>query len=445
VQTIQGVSLPNDAAAVGLNMTKNYIGFYDGAKWSMVMKNEVDPGTGQSIGKFFFGAQSGNRIEWNGTILAGYSAASIFPQWYADSRDGQIYAGDGNVVLNRSGIVLFAGNYNPNVPLPTPKEIQWRNPANLAVQGRIGAGYSDITGVSSAGLVLTAHTDSLGNSPSIFFVGRSPTNTVTSYAQLLLANGESSFFAEKVGANVVESYQWVQTTGGWPNSLRLNAGYAGGPEGANATHVYIEFFHPSATGTGSGIPGRTAWMGFGTSKTQQFTIKNEAVAGELILASYTGPAGSASINTAKPVVALSKFAIRSITPGLYAFMEFFPDYSLSTTRRAWLGFGSGDSSFSFANEMADGSLQLLTTGTNGAVYINNILRVAQGADLFGAKIQTSGNIHALGAVTSERFYQLKESTRPVGNLGHWRIYSEGGILYLIDGAGARWRFNITAA
>jgi hypothetical protein len=183
-------------------------------------------------------------------------------------------------------------------------------------------------------------------------------------------------------------------------------------------------------------------LGFGSAGSNMLSLQNEAVGGDILLIP-SNP--TSSIGSARSVVVYNKLALRSSVAGFYSFMEFFPDWSNPTARRAWLGFGTDNLSFTISNEGVDASLQLLTNGANSVVYINNILRVAQGTDLFGAKIQTSGNIHALGAITSERFYQLRESTRPVGNPGHWRIYSEGGVLYLIDGAGARWRFNITAA
>lgn len=96
--TIQAVSIPNDTAATGLNLTKNYMGYYNGTSWTMYMK---------SNGHFYFGGEGGNRLEWNGTQLAGYNAGSI--QWYADASDGYLYAGGGYVQMGSFGII--AGTY----------------------------------------------------------------------------------------------------------------------------------------------------------------------------------------------------------------------------------------------------------------------------------------------------------------------------------------------
>jgi len=436
VQTIQGVSLPNDAAAVGLNMTKNYIGFYDGAKWSMIMKNEVDPGTGQSIGKFFFGAQTGNRIEWNGTILAGYTSGVTQPQWYADSRDGKMYVGDGNVVLDRGGIKLFSGTYNPLSLTSSSREVQWFNASNGVLMAKIGAGrsfYLPTYTEPTNGLALTAYSSSEFDNSVIIFSGRTPANAVLGTASIGFIGNQSTFNSTYVNATQIQGGRVFAGISA-PDALRLN--WMGG-----ANHTYMEFYHPAIGGASPGT-GRSGWFGFGTPNATELTIQNEAVGGDIVLRP-NNPASS--IGTARSVVAFNKLSLRSNVNGFYSFMEFFPDWSNPTTRRAWLGFGTDNLSFTISNEGVDASLQLLTNGANSVVYINNILRVAQGTDLFGAKIQTSGNIHALGAITSERFYQIKESVWPGQNVGHLRIYSAGGLLYYVDGNGTRWRVNVTAA
>lgn len=445
VQTIQGVSLPNDAAAVGLNMTRNYIGFYDGAKWSMIMKSEVDPGTGQSIGKFFFGAQTGNRIEWNGVTLAGYTSGVTQPQWYADSRDGKIYAGDGNVVLERRGIILYSGGYSPINPSSSAKEINWFNPTTGLLQGKIGAGANTFNGVVQNALVLSTIGSFANSAAYMQFVGYDGNASYNSNVTFALGrDGQATIYAYSTNVTLLEAMELRFSTTTNPAQIKMNHTASYG-FGQGASHVYMEWFHNPGSGIFYSTPpqpsGRAAWMGFGSSGSPYFVIQNDSLSGEIILSSV----GANNITNSGRVVAMNKFAIRSNVYGYYSFMEFFPDSSVPTARRAWFGFGTNTNALSLTNEATDAPIHLLTTGGNGVVYINNILRVAQTTDLFGAKIQTSGNIHALGAVTSERFYQLKESTRPVGNLGHWRIYSEGGILYLIDGAGARWRFNITAA
>ena len=40
-----------------------------------------------NTGNFYFGGDSGARIQWNGSVLAGYNSSNIL-QWSADSTDG---------------------------------------------------------------------------------------------------------------------------------------------------------------------------------------------------------------------------------------------------------------------------------------------------------------------------------------------------------------------
>ena len=97
---IRAVSLPDDVAVAGLNLTKNYLGYYNGSSWVNFIKSD---------GTFRFGSSlTGNRIEWNGTQLAGYNSLGTL-QWYASSADGLIYAGGGYVKIGSSGI--SAGDY----------------------------------------------------------------------------------------------------------------------------------------------------------------------------------------------------------------------------------------------------------------------------------------------------------------------------------------------
>ena len=99
---LQGPNIPNDSAVTGLNMTRNYLGYFNGTYWTLFMKSD---------GTFRFGSTAtNNRIEWNGTTLAGYNAASpTTAQWYASAADGLLYAGAGYVIIGNQGIV--AGSY----------------------------------------------------------------------------------------------------------------------------------------------------------------------------------------------------------------------------------------------------------------------------------------------------------------------------------------------
>lgn len=99
---LQGPNIPNDNAVTGLNMTRNYLGYFNGTYWTLFMKSD---------GTFRFGSTAtNNRIEWNGTTLAGYNAGSPnTAQWYASAADGLLYAGAGYVIIGNQGIV--AGSY----------------------------------------------------------------------------------------------------------------------------------------------------------------------------------------------------------------------------------------------------------------------------------------------------------------------------------------------
>lgn len=99
ILSVQSPNLSADAV-IGLNLTSQYLGYYNGSSWTNFIKSD---------GTFRFGsALTGNRIEWNGTQLAGYNAAGTL-QWYASASNGYIYAGQGYVQLGDFG--LIAGSY----------------------------------------------------------------------------------------------------------------------------------------------------------------------------------------------------------------------------------------------------------------------------------------------------------------------------------------------
>jgi len=84
------------APATGLNLTSQYLGYYNGTSFTNFIKND---------GTFRFGsALTGNRIEWNGTQLAGYNAVGSL-QWYASASDGLLYAGAGQVLIGSFGVM----------------------------------------------------------------------------------------------------------------------------------------------------------------------------------------------------------------------------------------------------------------------------------------------------------------------------------------------------
>lgn len=99
VLSVQSPSLTADKV-IGLNLTSEYLGYWSGSQWTNFIKSD---------GTFRFGsAVTGNRIEWNGTQLAGYNTLGAL-QWYASSANGVIYAGAGYVQIGDFGVV--AGTY----------------------------------------------------------------------------------------------------------------------------------------------------------------------------------------------------------------------------------------------------------------------------------------------------------------------------------------------
>ena len=97
VKSVVGPAITDNSVSHGLNMTSTYIGFWNATmgNWTMFMKND---------GMFRFGAAgANNRIEWNGTELAGYNSSNQ-QQWWISSADGNIYAAAGYVVINSAGV-----------------------------------------------------------------------------------------------------------------------------------------------------------------------------------------------------------------------------------------------------------------------------------------------------------------------------------------------------
>ena len=85
--------------SAGLYLTATHLGFYDGAAWKAWIA---------SSGNFYFGGDSGAHLEWNGSKLRGLGTDGTTEQWYAQSSDGMLYAGAGNVRLSSTGIIVKA-------------------------------------------------------------------------------------------------------------------------------------------------------------------------------------------------------------------------------------------------------------------------------------------------------------------------------------------------
>lgn len=100
VKSVQAPLITDTTVVAGLNLTKDYMGYFNGTYWTLFMKSD---------GTFRFGSTAtNNRIEWNGTELAGYNSVGT-KQWYASAADGLLYAGAGAVLIGSFGVI--AGTY----------------------------------------------------------------------------------------------------------------------------------------------------------------------------------------------------------------------------------------------------------------------------------------------------------------------------------------------
>lgn len=114
----------------GLYLTPTHLGYYDGSAWKMWMS---------SAGQFYFGGDSGARIQWNGSVLAGYNSSNIM-QWSASSTTGLFTAGAGAVEIGANGQLFYTNsitindfaepslNY-PNITPNIAQRVKWRDTA----------------------------------------------------------------------------------------------------------------------------------------------------------------------------------------------------------------------------------------------------------------------------------------------------------------------------
>lgn len=88
-------------SATGLYLTPTHLGFYDATAtaWKAWIADN---------GFFYFGGDSGAHLEWNGVKLRGIGTDGTTEQWYANSTDGKLYAGAGDVILDTNGIGIKA-------------------------------------------------------------------------------------------------------------------------------------------------------------------------------------------------------------------------------------------------------------------------------------------------------------------------------------------------
>jgi hypothetical protein len=82
-------------AGAGLFLGSDRMGYYNGSRWLTHMDN---------TGAFTFSSATSAKIAWDGTDLYGTDGTNV--QWYARASTGKLYAGNGAVVLDRTGILV---------------------------------------------------------------------------------------------------------------------------------------------------------------------------------------------------------------------------------------------------------------------------------------------------------------------------------------------------
>ena len=79
----------------GLFLGSDKMGYYNGSRWLTYIEN---------TGAFVFSSATSAKIAWDGTDLYGTDGTNT--QWYARASTGKFYAGNGAVVLDRTGILV---------------------------------------------------------------------------------------------------------------------------------------------------------------------------------------------------------------------------------------------------------------------------------------------------------------------------------------------------
>jgi hypothetical protein len=90
----------------GLFLGADKMGYYSGSAWTMYFDN---------TGKMGLGGTAGARLAWDGTDLLGTDGTNV--QWYARASTGKLYAGNGAVIIDRTGIGIANDNVSSGLSL----------------------------------------------------------------------------------------------------------------------------------------------------------------------------------------------------------------------------------------------------------------------------------------------------------------------------------------
>ena len=344
---------------------------------------EIRQGTG-TLGSNY----TGLRIWRDSSIgrIGGY--ASNVLQWYGDTA-GNLVAGAGYVTLNASGIDV-AGYHDSRTSTPEP-------------------GYSDP--ISNPSAALTYHASDQGEAWYSAvdgwktYVGGTALRLFGSSRHAVDSGQPATSWTHYVDAVLeMPGVTKPASTGSWFERLWLKA-----PSTAFALFNGLAqlngntMWHAGNDGSGSTLDADT----LDTYHASSFALLSGAQFTGIVygMVSASGTGGS---------------PLRFTTTGALA---------TSTNNDQLVFYHIADNEFgiTFGDSTASRTLHLQPSG--GAVHIgggaSTVFRVGNTSDLYSAKIQTNGNIHAQGAVTSELYLQMATASTPAAATGFVRLWFDG--------------------
>lgn len=355
---------------------------------------EIRQGTG-TIGSNY----TGLRIWRDSSIgrIGGY--ASNVLQWYGDTA-GNLVAGAGYVTLNASGIDV-ASYHDSRTSTPEP-------------------GYSDP--ISNPAAALTYHATDQGEAWLSAVDGWKTYNGGT--ALRLFGSSRHAVDSGQPASNwshyvdaVLEMPGVTKPagTGSWFERLWLKAPSTSLVlfNGLAQLNGYT-MWHAGNDGSGTGLDADT----LDTYHAASFALLSGAT--------FTGTVNCYS-NSANPIIQVTAGSSGS-----------FPLFQLVDGRASGV-------TWNIESGRITGALTFYQSGTGTRMLIdsNGNMMVGNTSDLYSAKIQTNGNIHAQGAVTSELYLQMATASTPAAATGFVRLWFDGTNIKVILPGGTTRTLNWT--
>ncbi len=389
--------------------------------------------------------------------IGGYNNGTL--QWYGDT-SGNLVAGTGNVTLNANGIrVLSYHDTRTSTPEPGYSDPITTPNSNVtyysydqsdswfsAVDGTINYGGGTVLRMFGS----SSHAVDSGQPASQW---SHYVDGVIEMVSVTKPAGDTGTWRERLWLKA-PSTNVVLYNGG----LGINTAYPGAKldvTKAVSGTSFVPHIRVSDTGTVASTKGGIEFYNSTYSWVQgRIATERQASGNEHDLVLYGGSGGSAvevlrlghdgyvGINYNAPFYPLHVF-YNNPTSGIVA--EFRNTHGASGNLGVKLSFsnsgvdafriGMPDATADFAfwssevNERvritSSGNVGIGTASPGSALDVRTgIIRVGNTSDLFSAKIQTSGNIHAQGAITSEAYFQNVAASAPAGVLGYARLYLE---------------------